>query len=59
MSCQLDGETWNQNAFKYQSKCLGWIRQDFQKLSQNDKTIVSSILKNTGCERLLTTMSNL
>ena len=29
LDCMLDGETvrWQQNSFKYQAKCLGWLQQ--------------------------------
>ena len=44
---------WEQKTFPYQAKCLEWIRDEFNKLEQDDKTKVFNFLTETGCEKLL------
>jgi glutathione S-transferase len=50
----IDGCNWSQQAFPYQAKCLGWIRQQYQALADSDKARVDKLLSGTGCEELLT-----
>jgi glutathione S-transferase len=50
---QIDGAAWTQQSFPYQGKCLGWIREEYQQLSEQDKERVNSLLAGTGCEALL------
>jgi glutathione S-transferase len=50
---KIDGETWEQQTFPYQGKCLQWINQQYQALSIADKQKVDSVLSDTGCESLL------
>ena len=49
----IDGARWEQQTFPYQVKCLGWIREQFQALSNSDQARVSALLGGTGCEALL------
>jgi len=49
----LDGQPWVQQTFPYQSRCLGWIRDEYDKLSPADQNTVSAILEDTGCETLI------
>ena len=50
---KLDNAIWKQKTFPYQSKCLNWIKEEFNKLEQNDKNIIKEYLKGTGCELIL------
>lgn len=49
---EIDGRTWTQPTFKYQAKCLGWLRDDHAALSDNERGAVDALLSGTGCERL-------
>ncbi len=49
----IDGATWIQNTFPYQAKCLTWIHEQFQQLSNQDQEQVKQWLTGTGCEVLL------
>lgn len=50
---EIDGKPWVQQPFPYQVKCLQWIRAEYGALSAADRATVDTILKGTGCERLL------
>ncbi len=50
--CEIDGQEYRQGAFKYQGKCLGWLREGYEALSQADRISVDGILSGTGCEQL-------
>ena len=50
---QIDGATWEQKCFPYQAKCLKWINEEFNELSDEVQSIVSSFLSKTGCEKLI------
>ena len=54
VQCALDGGAvqWVQPAFKYQSKCLVWLRERFAALSAEDERWVRVALRGTGCEVL-------
>ena len=49
----IDGKSWQQPTFPYHGKCLGWINDEYQKLSNEDKTQVNDIIAGTGCETML------
>lgn len=49
---EIDGRPWTQPTFKYQAKCLGWLRDDHKALSGNERGAVDAMLKGTGCEPL-------
>lgn len=49
---EIDGRPWTQPVFKYQAKCLGWLREDHSKLSDNERGAVDAMLAGTGCEML-------
>ena len=53
METTIDGKRWEQPTFPYQGRCLAWINQEYQKLSQEDRASVDSILAGTGCEEVL------
>jgi glutathione S-transferase len=51
--CEIDGDEYRQAPFKYQAKCLQWIRGEYAALSDADRTTVDSILAATGCGALV------
>ena len=52
---KIDGANWKQQSFAYQGKCLQWINERYQALSDDDKTRVDKVLAGTGCEALIVT----
>jgi len=50
---EIDGCIWRQKSFPYQAKCLMWINEEYNLLSNSDKVKVNDLLKGTGCERLI------
>ena len=50
---QIDSCLWKQKSFPYQAKCLKWINEEYNKLSNTDKDKVDSLLQETGCDKLL------
>ena len=50
---EIDSCTWKQKAFPYQAKCLKWINDEYNLLSQSDRDKIDDLLKGTGCEELL------
>ena len=49
----VEGAAWKQKTFRYQAKCLQWIRDEFSVLNDSDKKRVLSVLSGTGCENIL------
>ncbi|NNE72216.1 MAG: glutathione S-transferase family protein [Acidimicrobiales bacterium] len=54
MSCQIDGAEYRQGPFKYQGKCLTWVREQYSHLDHSARTRANAVLTGTGCEALLT-----
>ena len=50
---EIDGSMWKQKAFPYQAKCLKWIKEEFDSLSEDDQSRVREFLDGTGCELIL------
>lgn len=50
---EVEGKEWTQEPFPYQAKCLQWLRIEYAKLDEEDRTRVDAIFAGTGCERLL------
>ena len=50
---EINNGLWSQETFAYQGKCLGWIRDEYEKLSDQDRVEVDLILAGTGCQELL------
>jgi glutathione S-transferase len=50
---KIDGAQWTQQTFPYQAKCLNWIREEYQALSEADRVRVDAVLAGTGCEAAL------
>jgi len=48
-SLSLLGATYEQGTFKYQVKCLNWLRQEYAGLTGEVKDRVDGVLKETGC----------
>ena len=51
--CDIDGAEYRQAPFKYQGKCLAWIREQYAALADADRARVDEILAGTGCEVLV------
>ncbi|MEM7327668.1 MAG: glutathione S-transferase family protein [Pseudomonadota bacterium] len=49
---EIDERPWTQPVFKYQAKCLQWLRQDHVALSGNERGAVDAMLSGTGCDAL-------
>lgn len=47
------GRTQVFNTFKYQVKCVTWLRKSFNALGTNDQAWINRQLHGTGCEPLL------
>ena len=52
--CTIDGREWKQDAFRYQGKCLQWLREDYASLEGGDKSLVDQALEGTGADILFT-----
>jgi glutathione S-transferase len=50
--CELAGATWRQEPFRYQGKCLEWLRGAHRELADSDRAFVDEVLAGTGCESL-------
>jgi glutathione S-transferase len=50
---EIDGAPWTQQTFPYQAKCLNWIRDEYQALSEADRKRVDTLLDGTSCEAAL------
>ncbi len=51
-SCMIDGRLWQQKPFLYQGKCLMWLRQEFNALSDSDQKLAINIMIGSGCQVL-------
>jgi glutathione S-transferase len=51
--CAIEGGTYRQAPFKYQGKCLQWLREGYAALSDDDRSRVDAVLAGTGCEVLI------
>jgi glutathione S-transferase len=45
---EVDGRAWTQNAFPYQAKCLGWLREEYAALSGTAKAQVDTAISGTA-----------
>lgn len=50
--CVIDDSEYRQGPFKYQAKCLEWLREAYADLDADDRTRVDAVLANTGCAAL-------
>lgn len=53
VECEVEGKPWVQEPFPYQGKTLQWLRIEYARLSEDDRTRVDEILAGTGCEALV------
>ena len=53
VNCEIRGQVYRQVPFAYQGKCLQWLRQEYQSLSDDDRRRIDGLLDGTGCEQLL------
>ena len=49
---EINGKLWTQKPFYYQSKCLNWIKEEYEALENKDKNFIDDFLNGTGCEQL-------
>ena len=49
----IDGSIWKQKTFPYQVKCLNWLKDEFNKLSTDNKKFTLHLLAGSGCESIL------
>ena len=49
---EIDGRPWHQPVFKYQAKCLHWLRNAHASMSGNERGAVDAVLAKSGCEAL-------
>ena len=52
VSCTIDGRSWQQRPFPYQSKCLRALREHRAALAPGDRARADALLAGTGCEVL-------
>ena len=52
VECAIDGARWTQTPFKYQGKCLEWLRESHAALSDAERGVFDDILAGTGCEAI-------
>jgi hypothetical protein len=51
--CEVEGGEYRQGPFKYQGKCLQWLREGYAALADVDRIRVDEVLAGTGCEQLV------
>ena len=49
----IDNCLWKQKSFPYQSKCLKWVNEEYNLLSESDKKKIDVFFQKTGCEKLI------
>ncbi len=47
VECEIDGRAWTQVPFRYQRKCLDWLRRDYARLDVTDRSWLTSCLEDT------------
>jgi glutathione S-transferase len=52
VSAQIDGKTWVQQPFAYQTKCLQWLREEYAALDASSRAVTDAALAGTGCEAI-------
>jgi glutathione S-transferase len=52
MECRIDGQPWVQPPFRYQAKCLAWLREAHAALPDPARGRVDALLHGTGCDTL-------
>jgi len=54
VECEIMAKAYSQKPFKYQGKCLAWLREAYAALAEDDRNAVASLLAGSGCEALFT-----
>src|ERR1700722_12192333 len=57
MRCEIAGLPWVQQPFRYQGKCLKWLREAREALSAPDRKFVDTALESTGADTIFTAHS--
>ncbi len=52
MRATIDGAPWQQKPFPYQAKCLRWLREAREALSDDDRRAFDALVAGTGCEAI-------
>jgi glutathione S-transferase len=52
VECAIDGRPWRQKPFRYQGKCLSWLREQHAALPGAPRRAVDRVLAGTGWETL-------
>jgi hypothetical protein len=48
------GKAYEQGVFKYQAKCLGWLREALARIEGPDRARLEAVLRENGCWQPLT-----
>jgi glutathione S-transferase len=51
--CTVDGAEWVQTPFRYQAKCLAWLREAWDALSAADRNALTPLLTESGCDPIV------
>ncbi len=52
VDCMIDGRRWVQKPFPYQGKCLVWLKEAFDTLSETGQAFALQVMQGSGCEVL-------
>ena len=52
-SLELGNAKWEQKTFPYQSKCYQWIKDEFNKLSDDNKSAIEKCIGSKGAQILI------
>ncbi len=55
VSLEIDSKPYSQNVFRYQAKCLFWLREHYQGLDAASRDAIEPILGEAGCLPVLET----
>ena len=50
---EIDSCVWKQKSFPYQAKCLKWVNEEYNLLTEEEKKKINDLFDGTGCERLI------
>ncbi len=51
--CEIHAREYRQAPFKYQRKCLAWLREEYAALDDRARSTVDGVLDGSGCEALV------
>lgn len=58
VACEILGTEYRQAPFRYQGKCLTWLREAHASLDDASRSAVDGVLAGTGCEQLFAEAEN-